>query len=126
MRSILKAEWMTPSMHMHSDLQLLALDNRRKYHTVCEMHKIYHNQAPLSITKKFKYINEIHERNTRSAARNDLYIPKCRTQLGQQNFMVRGPSIWTEIPHDIKGIVDKKEFKQVLFTYSLTQQGNGG
>ena len=126
MRSILRAEWMTPSINMHSELHLLTLNDRRKYHTACEMHKFHHKTAPGSITDKFKSVNEVHERTTRSATRNDIYIPKCRTNLGQQNFMVRGPSEWMAMPTDIKGIFDKHEFKQVLYTYSLTQQGNGG
>ncbi len=117
---------MTPSLQMHANLQLLTLENRRRYHTACEMHKIHHKTAPLSITEKFKSVTEVHGRTTRSATRNDVYIPRCRTNLGQQNFMVRGPSQWVEIPLDIREISDRKEFKQVLFTYSLTQQGNGG
>ena len=125
-RNILKAEWMTPSLQMHSELQLLTLNNRRKYHTACEMHKIFHKTAPAIITEKFKSINEVHGMNTRSATRNDIYITKCKTNLGQQNFMVRGPSEWVCIPDEVKGIFDKKEFKQVLYTYCLTQQGNGG
>ena len=126
MRSILKAEWMTPSSFMHNELQLLTLDNRRKYHTACEMHKIYYKYAPVSITDKFKSVNEIHNRTTRSAVRNDIYIPRCRTNFGQKNFMVRGPSVWGNIPIDIRSIFDKQEFKNVLYSYLLNQQGNGG
>ena len=81
---------------------------------------------PISITEKFKSVNEMHDHATRSATRNDMYIPKCKTNMGQKNFMVRGPVEWGDIPADIKGIFDRNDFKQILYTYSLTQQGKGG
>ena len=86
-----------------------------------------HKVVPESISSKFDTVNAIHNRNTQSASRNDIYIPKCKSTLAQQNFMVRGPRLWGgPTPLDIRKIAaDKADFKQTLFAYILTQQGNG-
>ena len=53
------------------------------------MYKVQNNLAP-DYLNAFKNVNNVHSRNTRSAAREDLYIPKHRTQFYKKSVTYSG------------------------------------
>ena len=55
----------------------------------------------------------IHKVNTRSAAKQNLYIPKARTNYGKFNIRFQGPKIWNGIDVNIRNS-SIKQFKSSI------------
>ena len=50
----------------------------------------------------FTRVANIHNYNTRLAAKQSYYLPFVRTNYGKFNIRFQGPSIWNSIDDDIK------------------------
>ena len=62
----------------------------------------YHNQLlPPVFISFFTKITQIHNYNTRLAAKQSCYPPKARTNYGIFNVRFQGPSVWNSLDEDI-------------------------
>ena len=63
----------------------------------------YHNELlPIAFYYFFTRVANIHNYNTRLAAKQSYYLPFVRTNHGKFNIRFQGPSIWNSIDDDIK------------------------
>ena len=54
----------------------------------------------------FKNVTEVHNYNTRSSAKQLLYLPKVRTNYGKFNIRYCGSVNWNSIDREIKSLKD--------------------
>ena len=87
------------------------------------MYKFIHKQLPVQFDNYFDYVHAIHKRSTRtSQMKNQLYIPRFRTNRLQRFIKYRGVKVWNDIPNEIK---DNKcnfsAFKRINKKYLISQ-----
>ena len=77
------------------------------------MFKFKRKLLPSIFNTLFITVNEVHNYNTRSAAKQSFYLPKARTNYGLFNIRFRGPKIWNSISEEIK-LFSLRKFKNKL------------
>ena len=66
------------------------------------MYKFQNELLPIAFYSFFTRVTNIHNYNTRLAAKQSYYLPFVRTNYGKFNIRFQGPSIWNSIDDDIK------------------------
>ena len=67
------------------------------------MYKFIHKQLPVQFDNYFASVLAINKRSTRdSQKKNQLYIPRLRTNRLQRSIKYRGVKVWNDIPTEIK------------------------
>ena len=61
------------------------------------MHDIINNNPPLNIAGLFTEISDVHNYNTRSAARKHLYQPQSRLNISSKLFSPIGVNVWNSL-----------------------------
>ena len=80
-------------------------------------YKALHGMAPIYISEILK-AKPTAERSMRSDDKNLLVVPKTRTiTYGDRSFMHCGPTLWNELPIDLKHCDDFNRFKSLLKTH---------
>ena len=115
-RVLLDCDFYTPSDVLFHSLQWMPFRKRVLYNEAILMYKVHNNLAP-DYLNNFKNIQNVHSRNTRSAARDDLYIPKHRTQIFKRSFAYSGVKVWNSLPVDIKSCPSLQAFKNKCKCY---------
>ena len=87
------------------------------------MYKFIHKQLPVQFDNYFDNVHAIHKRSTRtSQMKNQLYIPRFRTNRLQRSIKYRGVKVWNDIPNEIKN--NKRNFsafKRINKKYLISQ-----
>ena len=68
------------------------------------MHDIINNNSPLNIADLFMEIGDVHNYNTRSAARKNLYQPQTRLNLSYKSFSSIGVNVWNSLSPSIPSL----------------------
>ena len=79
------------------------------------MYKYQNQLQPPVFISFLPKITQIHNYNTRHAAKQSYYLPKARTNYGIFNIRFQGPSVWNSIDEDVKSSslsLFKKEMEQ--------------
>ena len=118
-RIILKADFMTPSETMFSELQWLSFTKRIQYHTHIMMFKAFNGQAPTYISSMFTKTSEIHNRNLRSVENAKLRIPFSKTTYYENSFTVNGAKLWNSLPNELREMSNINTFKNAVKSYLL-------
>ena len=79
-----KFEHITPFIQQ---LDTLNMENRTKQHALTLMHKIVNNNAPVYLTEKLSYRNEVHNYNTRNC--QSLNIRRLHNSKKKNAFFVK-------------------------------------
>ena len=79
------------------DSKILPLNFLYFYNTVCLMHDIINNNSPLNIAGSFTEISDVHNYNTRFAARKNLYQPQSRLNISYKSFSLIGVNVWDSL-----------------------------
>ena len=61
------------------------------------MHDIHTNSAPSKIVNLFSQTSSIHEHNTRSSSKNNMYIKKFNLKKLRQAVPIFGAKVWNEM-----------------------------
>ena len=101
-------------MNIIRDLGLQTMTERREFLTSVLMFKCIYGLAPNYLSDSLVYTHEVHSRLTRSTENNNLYIPKCNIEIFKRSFQYQGPTIWNDIPIDIKQSATVHQFKVQL------------
>ena len=64
------------------------------------MFKFNNNELPVALNNLFQLNSEIHHYGTRN--RNDPRVPCHKSAKFNNSFLARGPSVWADLPYDIK------------------------
>ena len=75
------------------------------------MHDIHTNSAPSKIVNLFSQTSSIHEYNTRSSSKNNMYINKFTLEKLRQAVPIFGAKVWNEIPGRMRDL-SKKLYKR--------------
>ena len=106
---------------VYKSLGILQLPDLHIYETAIFMYKFHKNKLPLSFSRYFARIAEIHSANTRSSTTGLKYnIPQYKTNRLQRSIKYVGVKIWNKIPDSIK--INK--FSQFIKLLKLDLQKN--
>ena len=93
---------------------------RIKYHKYLLLHKVLKGEAPEYLTQKFSYLSKHNPYASRNVLAGNLFIPKAKAEFYKQSFVFSGPTLWNELPHDLKSTENTQLFKYGVKKY-LTQ-----
>ena len=90
------------------------------YNTACLMHDIINNNSPLNIADLFTEISDVHNYNTRSAARKNLYQPQTRLNISYKSFSSIGVKVCNNLSPSIRSL-SKSLFKKKCTKHLLME-----
>ncbi len=76
------------------------------------MYMSLNNQLPVCLSNIYRVNNDIHNYNTRQ--RLEPHRMKQRTTLAANSFISKGPSLWHELPNNLKTSENIKIFSHRL------------
>ena len=118
---ILQVPYDTSTHEVLNRLQWFYMTERVFYHRCVFMYKCLNGPSPPYLTRMFSFSG--HGRNTRSATRRDLLIPKCRTVAGQRAFSFQGVKAWNGLNLATRNSTSMLSFKNRLKNEILTRRG---
>ena len=83
------------------------------------MYKIHNNVLSFANTDKFNLIKNCYTHKTRFSHKNNFFLPRTRTRLGQKSLSFAGIKIWNEIPSSMKE-VSFYRFKKAVKAHFLS------
>ena len=92
------------------DSNILPINFLYFYNTSCLMHDIINGKSPLNITELFTKIDAIHNYDTRSASRNNLYQFHSKLSIALKTFSSTGVKVWNSLPSSMRSL-SKSLFK---------------
>jgi hypothetical protein len=114
-RVVLSAPRRTPTSKMLSTLHWLPISHRIEYKIACLVHSVLTLKQPAYLIPLLKPY--IPSRSLRSADQQLLIKPRTKLQLCDQSFSVAGPSIWNDLPLELRLIISPGTFRQKLKTH---------
>ena len=103
---------------MHSELNLLKLEQRRKHHTCHQTYRIHIEETPPHLGKIIKPVVHRSERYLRSSDKSLLEVPNFRLNVARRSYNYRGPVLWNKLKECIKESQSLAVFKSSLYTSS--------
>jgi len=97
-----------------------SLQSRRKNAKLVKMYEIIYDKAPFYLTELVQKFQLQTSHFTRSHARLNLTIPKCKTNIFRKSFIVSGIVDWNQLDVNIKTASNKLIFKRSLSTLNKT------
>ena len=88
------------------------LTDRVKYRKALLVFKSAKGLAPDYMCELFESVQMVSSRNTRSNARDDLYVPRARTQLFQSTLTIYGANIINKLSTAIRSCNSVADFKR--------------
>ena len=83
------------------------------------MYKIHNNVLSFANTDKFNLIKNCYTHKTRLSHKNNFFLPRTRTRLGQKSLSFAGIKVWNEIPSSMKE-VSFYRFKKAVKAHFLS------
>ena len=111
-RTILLCPQDTSVRYMHSELEIMTLEQRRSLHLRVECYKNITN-PDLGLSNMFIPLQQIRVRTTRQTDNRGLGIPNIRSKMGRQ-FSYGGSKDWMEIDPTTRNIDKLAGFKNEL------------
>ena len=108
---------------LYKENNTLSLNNLLSQETAKFMYKFIHKQLPVQFDNYFDDVHAIHKRSTRtSQMKNQLYIPRFRTNRLQRSIKYREVKVWNDIPKEIKhNKCNFSAFKRINKKYLISQ-----
>ena len=110
-QNILRVDTKSRTRDLHTELGLDYLAVRRKQQMACEMFKISQSMVPCKVIQHFKPSHEAHARSTRLTSSNNYCLPNFKLEMCRRQFVYKGPSIWREVPTELKGAGNIRTFR---------------
>ena len=111
---IRRYDHITPTLR--DTLHWLPISQRITFKTALTMFDCSHGRCPKYFRDVFIPVHTVAGRSRlRSADHGDLVVPRVRsTRFGCRSFRVCGPTIWNELPQDLRSIDSREQFKRSL------------
>ena len=80
------------------------------------MHKIHLNRNS-TLLNNYQQISQAHNYETCQSVQNNYFINRSRTELGKCQMKIKEPTIWLQVPHELKNLSSfsfKKRYKNYL------------
>ena len=113
-------DWNVQSTEIIKMLNWMSVRERYEYLSRVLMHKCIFKTSPSYLTSRFKYVNEVHPRHTRTPVNNLLYPPRPKLSLFKGSFTYSGSILWNSLPINIKINSNISCFKKKLKAYMST------
>jgi hypothetical protein len=84
------------------ELQFQNIQQRYEYLTTTLTFKCIHGMAPTSISDQIIKLSDIRLYPCRAISQYDLLVPNCRTSLCKKSFQIAAPTLWNNLPNNIK------------------------
>ena len=97
----------------------LKLNDIYSLETAKLMYKIHNNVLSFTNSDKFNLIKNCYTHKTRLTHKNNCFLPRTRTRLGQKSLSFAGIKIWNEIPSILKE-VSFYRFKKAVKAHFLS------
>ena len=98
-RCMLYQSYRAPSSPLFHKLSILKVDDVYKLSIAKLIIKLFNNHT---IPQTLSTISNIHSHNTRHNIPSNLFIPTVTSNLGKTSFSHCGPTIWNNIPIEIR------------------------
>ena len=85
-----------------------------EYYVATFMFKYDNNLLPPVFKNFFVSVSNIHKYQTRSATKENFYIPKAKTNYGKFNIRSQGAKTWNAIEESLRKVGSLKKFKNNL------------
>ena len=102
MRIITFSRFDEHSSPLFKSLKIIKFLDLVTFYLAIFMYKYHNKLLPSVFISFFTRITQIHNYNTRLAAKQSYYLPKARTNYGIFNIRFQGPSVWNSIDEHIK------------------------
>ena len=86
------------------------------------MYKTVNGHGPEICKESFHNISSLHGHATRSAVKDDFFVPSETTSIAQQAVLVAGARLWNMIPSTIRNAQSIDTFKVKLKEHYLNLQ----
>jgi hypothetical protein len=100
----------------------LTVEERRDYLTLLTVYKALNNLGPYALSDMFTYVSDIHDRVTRQADNDDLYISQVRTNYMKKSLQYTGAYLWNKIPPYIRNVSSLNLFKISCKNWIISQR----
>ena len=111
----------SPSEPLFLKLGLLKLDDIFKLQLVSFVYACINRLAPPVFDNYFNYISNIHDHNTRQAARGDIFIERRNTmKYGIKTVRYAGTQLWNSIPIEIRRSPSISTFRSNFLKFLLS------
>jgi len=111
-RVILNASYDIPSETLFKTLHWMPIKARIDYKRSVFVYKALNGLTPGYCRDLFLYVKDKHQRNTRSAANDKLYIdPKCKKGQVQKTVGISGAKLWNDLDSSITNASSLNAFK---------------
>ena len=114
--TVRKYEHISPFL---DELRWLKVKNKYKYNVCVLVFKILRNLLP-NCLYNLENVNDITQRSTRQA--DKLLVRRARTDMGNREIDIRGPSLWNTLPREIRNAGSLPTFKNNLKKHLLEYQ----
>ena len=119
-RMLCNAKYLDHTDPLFLECKLLKVNSVYEYAIAIFMYKIKNDISPKCMKEYFSINSDIHSYNTRQAS---LYhVPNYRNDKCQVSIKYQGPTIWNNIPEDIRNSSSLNSFKIHVKRYLLIKQ----
>jgi len=119
-RMLCNAKYLDHTDPLFLECKLLKVNSVYEYAIAIFMYKIKNDLSPKCMKEYFSINSDIHSYNTRQAS---LYhVPNYRNDKCQVSIKYQGPTIWNNIPEDIRNSSSLNSFKIHVKRYLLIKQ----
>lgn len=115
MKNILRVSKYTSTNLLNETLQILSVRQMIIYRTMIFIFKIINGNAPIYLTNKIKYRNEIHNRHIRNS--NYLEPVNATKACSQNSLFFKGIRMFNELPREIREEPNPASFERKLKSY---------
>ena len=106
---------------LYKNFALLNLKQIHDLEVAKFMYKHKHNLLPERFKNLFSTVASVHSHGTRSRARDNFFLPRTRTSIGQNVVRVEGPKIWNTLPNEIRTQQSVEGFSRVCKSHFLEE-----
>jgi hypothetical protein len=115
-RLVLRRPKWASATEMLKDLHWLPVKHRITFKVALLVYKCLHGSGPQYLCELLK--NRPNNRILRSSNERLLLVPRMRTEsFGKRSFYYAAPSVWNELPMDVRSSQSVEIFKKRLKTY---------
>ena len=102
-------------------LEMLTVANVYRLHALKFIHAWHKGVLPEPFNHFFQYASNVHNYNTRYAAKQNLHKFRVKTNTGKQMISFMAIDLWQELPHKFKDL-NQFAFSKSVKNYILSQQ----
>ena len=118
-RTITNSDYLAHTGPLFKALSILQIDHLFKYQILTYMYKTINWHYDLKVLAALNLQTDIHHYNTRNA--NSYRLPNYRKSMSRFSLIYLGPSLWNQLPLQIRDIPSFRKFKSRLIARYIAE-----